>query len=524
MSKPKIDTKKRKLDQITESKHSDANKRLLLTKPTNVTALSISQQTGLSAFLVGVVIDICESTRSTLSSATLIDIVCYNNGIRVLNKEELERVRPLYEKKKLKQATEKKNKTSDSKKKTPGEGNEEEDEEEDEEDEEEEKKSKTSSLNAKKSQNDEILRKFIIEERMHELEKTKIKLAGSDNRYEKLDIEEQDRRMVKEFLGFAATDKGYAVYIYYTGPTNKGVNHCEMREPKNWTIVHKNHLLHFHKRFRGNLGEYLKHSAQNQYSSNDSECPNPLYDPRYIALKWLNSKEGKMHRQLILENKHLFRQEKDFVVTHYEKEGVKPALYYFDESKETKQEKTKEKEEAFDVKKDFKRQQKKGFLVDDEKRNIVTIEEFPPLCRIPIAKNIHFPLEDFLSVGKRLYAGKKMPEPPAYYNNDPLLLVKAAIIALNGDSFAKRTIALAHDEHDLILESDNIVPNLEYIMNNKRCCDLIKESTAEYIYALMATELASRDLIESSSSLSKKRKQKTSSFTLLDDKNTEDCV
>jgi hypothetical protein len=501
MSKTKNDTKKRKSDQITDSKPLDANKRVLLTKPSKTTALSISQQTGLSVFLLGVVVDICESNRATLSSTTLIDIVCYNNAVRVLNKEELDRVRPLFEKKKQKQATEKKNKT-----KTTA----------DTEDAEEEDEPKNSSPNAKKNQNDEILRKFIIEERMHELEKTKIKIAGADNKYEKLDVEEQDKRMVKEFLGFAATDRGYAVYVYYVGPTNKGVDHCEMRDPKNWAIVHKNHLLHFHKRFRGNLGEYLKHSAQNQYSSDDPECPNPLYDPRYIALKWLNSKEGKQHRQLILENKHLFRQDKDFVVSHYEKEGNKPALYYFDESKE-EEENTRQEKKSFDVNEDFKRQQKRGFFVEDEKRNVVTIEEFPPLCRIPIAKNIHFSLEDFLSVGKRLYAGKKMPEPPSYYNNDPLLLVKAAIISLNGDSFAKRTAALVHDEHNLILESDNIVPNLEYIMTNKRCRDFIKESTAEYVYALMATELASRDLIESSASLSKKQKRNPS-FTLLDDK------
>lgn len=535
MSKqPNAPSKKRKADDKAPKTDNGNTKRLLMAAKSGdvpVTALSISQQTGLSVFLLGVVVDICENNATTLSSAALLDIVCHNRQIAVLNREALDQARPLYEKKKTTKTAPKAAATTSNSIKISD--DEEEDEAEGAGDDDNEmdvvvvtppksapppskKTATTKPASPTKGQSDDLLRKFIIDTRMHALKKTKVLLAGTTGQYESIPVEEQDRMMVEEFVGHAKTDRNYAVYVYYTGPTDKGPGEAEMRNPKNWTIVHKNHLMHFHQRFRGNLKEYLRHTSHNQFSSADPRAPNPLYDPRYIALKWLATKEGKSQKDLILSNRHLFRPDKDFLVKHYQKNDAGSALYYFDEEKELAllnntnddartQAKLLPMPRPFDPDVDFKEQRARGFRVDEATVNHVTIMEYPPLCGLPIARHIEFTQEDFLTLGKRLYAGPKMAKPPGYYKLDPLLVYKANLYALNGDALAKRTSTTVQNDHDLILECDNEVPILEYMLNNKECCDAIRADQARYIYALMATELLTRDFVPP-----KKKKEKKS--------------
>jgi hypothetical protein len=75
---------------------------------------------------------------------------------------------------------------------------------------------------------------------------------------------------------------------------------------------------------------------------------------------------------------------------------------------------------------------------------------------------------------------------------DPMVMLRALIIATNHELQIRRTESLVADRHLQILEKDDIIPVLENMKNSPEAIEYIKSSQLELIYSLMATDLLSR--------------------------------
>ena len=406
--------------------------------------------TGLSSFMLGVAIDLLDKSGESLE---LIDIVYPNEDIRTLNKEVIDAFR------------------------------------------EESASSDETKPKKKKIYTDDEVRKLIVEKREKALASAGVRLAGS-TQYEKMDHKDKDMTLVSEFLGYAHTSHDYYVYVYYVGPdTNRSV---ELRNPRNWIPVNKTHLLHFHRRLR-NKKSYHTHTSNDQASFKKSGALNemPSYDPRSMMHEWL-TKDGKVHKPLLLKHKSAFG-EKDFLIKHYEEKEVEGALHYYDETApdrlviDLSMDVEGEKGSIFNAEADRLRQQMNGYRYNDKEICHVTIEEFPPLSRIPLPQEIDLTCEEFIGIAQHVHVSERNPRPPESYVCDPFVMTKAAMMALNLEMQVKRLPSLLGDEKLQILEGDNMTPILDFMANHKSCTDTIKQATLRSLYAFMAVELMTRE-------------------------------
>jgi hypothetical protein len=113
--------------------------------------------------------------------------------------------------------------------------------------------------------------------------------------------EKKDAMLMFDYVGWGVTKSGFVVFVYYTGPENKGANYHELFQASNCKIVPKNHLSHFHKQANSYYKSYLSHT---NYCHKQSKFikEHVRYDTRNFINKW----QGKEHHERIMANKHLF--------------------------------------------------------------------------------------------------------------------------------------------------------------------------------------------------------------------------
>lgn len=506
MSKTKASLK-RKSDSTQNSetktpKSVKKSKKELPTVPEEAPLLTVKElcaRTGLSDFMLGVVMDLLD--KSSGGSPTLIDFIVPNAEIRSLNKEVVEAHRTLCIEQKKKPS---KNGTTSRTTTTTIDADADEEQHE----------SDTPTINnKKKSYTDDEVRKFIVEQREKTLQNAGVRIAGS-TQHEKMDAAHKDMTLVSEFLCCAQTSRGYYVYAYYVGPeSNQAV---ELHNTRNWLLVHKTHLTHFHKRLR-DLKPFYTHTKYDQKSFAHPGALNdtPSYDPRFIMHKWL-AKEGHPHKALLQRHRPLFKLEKDFVTEHYNKEAEemvvvvetkpKSVLHYYDDTHADNNvlidltrrsmdvdEKKQSGALFFNAEQDRLRQQAHGYKLTDKELCHVTIEDFPPLSRVPLPASVTLSFEEFLSIAQRVHVNERQPQPPEFYVCDPLVMVKAALMALNFEAQIKRVAPLICDAKLQILEADNMKPILDYLASHQSCTEAVKDATFRSLLAFMAVELMTRE-------------------------------
>lgn len=443
---------------------------------------SLIKKLGLSEFITRVALDMITPTSE--SGLALIQTVCLNPKIHALNRYEIDIHRGEYNEKKRLPIKEEGDQDDD-------------DDDEQEENAEKRKKKKKAAIAT-----DDELRKFIVERHEKALAAKKVLIGGTCDQYEKLGALEKDAEMVKDFVGFAITNHHYCVYAYYVGPSHKGVNNAELHNPSNWLPVPKTHLIHFHRRIRADVKSYYTQTRYDQWSFPGQKYENPSYDPRFIAQKWLSSQEGKTLRPLLKQHASLFTTTTTTATTN-KKEQPAPSLHYYDAVKGepfAPRKPTKATTE-FNVEEDRLRQESLGFRLTDESLCHVDIDQFPDLSRIPLSRDITFSFEEYAMLAKHVFVendshhqqNAKASKSPDFYRWDPWTAVKAATMALNPEMVIKRTPALIGDKTIQILEADNIEPILEYFVENKECVEEVKDTTARLLYAMMATEIMTRE-------------------------------
>jgi hypothetical protein len=449
---------------------------------------SLIKKLGISEFIIRVALDLLIPVSK--SGLALIQSVCLNPRIHALNRYEIDTHRVEYNEKKR----------VPIKKEEGDEEEEEDDDEEDDDEGEEEKKQKTKKKMKMTIATDDDLRKHIVEKRDKALAAKKVLLGGTSDQYEKLGALDKDAAMVSEFVGFAITNHHYCVYAYYIGPSHKGINNAELHNPSNWMSVPKKHLVHFHRRIRNDVKSYYTQTRYDQWSFPGQKNENPSYDPRFIAQKWLSSQEGKALRDLLKEHASLF------VTKDACDKQAPPSLHYYDTIKGepfaprivptvTMMKKTT----AFNVEEDRLRQESIGYRLNDASLCHVDIDEFPDLSRIPLSRDITFSFEEYAMLAKHVFVENdsqknvKALKSPDFYRWDPWTAVKATAMALNPEMVIRRTPALIGDKNIQILEADNIEPILDHFVESKESAEEVKDTTARLLFAMMATEIMTRE-------------------------------
>lgn len=432
----------------------------------------LTKVTGLSESMLIVAMELLDSSNPL----TLIDIVCPNTEIRSLNTDEIDAHRDEFAQK---------------------------------------KHSKDKNEKKVKPQTDDEIRKFIVEKSEKALQSGGVRIAGS-NQYEKMDATHKDRTLVNEFLGYAQTSRGYFVYVYFVGPSSLITRATELRNPRNWLPVHKSHLSLFHRRYR-DTKPFHTHTKFDQ--CNFQEQIIPSYDPRYMMHRWLG-REGKVHKPLLRIHKSLFEKETDFLVKHYQEEMLPcptiSTLHYYDETKpdnltiDLSMDVEEEGVPRFNVAQDRLQQQAAGYCYRDTDLCHLTIEEIPGLSRFPLAKEIDLSIEEFLHIAHRVDVKERNPMPPDFYQTDPFIMVKAALMSLNIEMQIKRLPAILGDEKLQILEADNMKPILDYLGGDKACTEEIKAALFRCLLAFMATDMMTREEPDHINEIFEKRQGPTS--------------
>lgn len=318
----------------------------------------------------------------------------------------------------------------------------------------------------KRLSNDDVIKSVLLA-RERALKKQKVVLCGAESQTEQLPAREIDRRLAWEFCGVAQTAWGYSIFVYYTGPTTPAIDGSR---PEHWRPVHRTQLACFHRRVR-KIEHYVAHTQNEQRQGAGSESLPASYDPRFIVNKW--RKTAERHIETIVANIDLFRRD-DFLVSLVKRPAV-----------------VEEKEEGggpppFDVEADRLAQKARGYVVTNNKQLCtVTMRDYPELCRSPLCNDVQFSLDELVYLAKRLEGRHQW---------DPAVLMRAIVIGLNHESHIKRATARVCDRHGLILERNNVVPIVEFLLSNEEARRELQDAAAEYVRALLACDLVSRDV------------------------------
>jgi hypothetical protein len=130
-----------------------------------------------------------------------------------------------------------------------------------------------------------------------------------------LNHEQKDWQLVYEFTGWAQTNNGHFVYVYFVGKNGKSAQ--ELAKVENWEIVHKDHLSLFHTRIGiKDMKPLYKMGSLDVKETGDGRCHLSL-DVRFVANKWFNSTENERWKSLLKEKDGLssFKRGPDYIHT-----------------------------------------------------------------------------------------------------------------------------------------------------------------------------------------------------------------
>lgn len=114
---------------------------------------------------------------------------------------------------------------------------------------------------------------------------------------------ERDALMVHLFLGWAMTETGHVIYVYYRGPS--GRRPIDMAQLENWAPVPVDLLRFFHTRLGKDLSPLYRLNSSDVLESGDGHR-NPQLDVRYLAYKWAKKNETASSRHAIETHAFLF--------------------------------------------------------------------------------------------------------------------------------------------------------------------------------------------------------------------------
>ena len=320
----------------------------------------------------------------------------------------------------------------------------------------------------KKPPSEAKLRRQIVERREAELDK--------QCRQGLVSARDKDYTLLWEFVGWAQTSGGHFIYIYYVGP---GQRHApiDMRRPENWRPVDKNHLALFHRRLGKDVSRFYQYASTDVTTTADARTQLEL-DMRYVLYKWLNSKRGDESLPLLRLTRHLFNREPNHLVLQQqqqqpEKKRVvktlaptwQPPVFF----------------EGIDP-----------YEVKDEALHHVSASEYAALSEWPLPSTTRCEFSDFVDVSRRAVLNEQQPQPPSYYEHDPIALFDALCIACNPEMQARRTVSAVTGDHLQVVQNHNVTRVIDYLTTERSAVEAVQARGEEFVWAAMAVENATR--------------------------------
>jgi hypothetical protein len=294
---------------------------------------------------------------------------------------------------------------------------------------------------------------------------------------------ERDLAMVHEFTGWGLTSGGHWTYIYYRGPDK----HTTV--PDHWRILHKDLLPYFHTRFGKSLTPELTQMNALDFTFTEDGHNNLCMDARFIVNRWMKAKQNLPLLEMVKENIHLFAKGPDYLI-----KPIKREMKQEEVEEKPRLKKRRVKESVVLIKEELDDDLDDPFEVKDEALRYVTNDEFTKSSfKFSLDPSITFDFPRFQAISRTAFISTTNPKPPSFYEHDPVNLFDAVAIATNMESFARTTGAVISLGHQKIVENDNTSAVIDYFANNPRVTEEVKDKQQEYLFALLATENATRN-------------------------------
>lgn len=97
-------------------------------------------------------------------------------------------------------------------------------------------------------------------------------------------LAERDADMVRRFVGWAMTESGYVVYLYYHGPSSRSPQ--DFAQLHNWALVPVDLLRYFHTRLGKDCAKFQRMASSDLTESADG-ARNATLDVRYLVHRWV---------------------------------------------------------------------------------------------------------------------------------------------------------------------------------------------------------------------------------------------
>ncbi len=286
-----------------------------------------------------------------------------------------------------------------------------------------------------------------------------------------LSAEAKDAQLVHEFCGWAHTDGGHFVYVYYVGPVQRSPQ--DLATLAHWVPIDKHHLGLFHKRLGKNVARFYDAVDVTETEHGSDRL---AIDLRFVANKWLASQQGEKLMPLLRENGHLLARGEDYLAKrHQQQQQVPPTP--------KRKHATMATELAFDDGND-------PYEVRDPELRHMTDAEWDRMQEVALPETVRCDFTQFLDMSRR---AARRDVPPDEYERDPIHLIDALLIACNLQLHCLSTAALVTREHIQIVENDDRTRLIDSLSQDPACVSDIQARSLEFFCACMAVEHASRD-------------------------------
>ena len=208
--------------------------------------------------------------------------------------------------------------------------------------------------------------------------------------------------------------------------------------------------------------------------------------------RWMKARQNSPLLEMVKENIHLFAKGPDYLIK-LPARGSEEMIKEEEEEKGPRSKKRRVKEPAVVIREE-EEDEDDPYEVKDEELRYVTNDEFTKSSfKFSLDPSISFDFPRFQAISKTAFVSTTNPKPPSFYEHDPVNLFDAVAIATNMESFARTSGSVISLAHQKIVENDNTSAVIDYFAHNPRVTEEVKDKQQEYLFALLATENATRN-------------------------------
>ncbi len=326
-----------------------------------------------------------------------------------------------------------------------------------------------------KRPSDMALRKQLVQTREEEL--------GRDVKAGRLSAAQKDETLVREFLAWGQTQAGHFVYVYRCG--------LDTTRLDSWQLVDRTHLGLFHRRLNKDaLQQMLLLDKASTPLLSDQQTLG--VDMRHVVNHWLASAAGQTHKQALHDFAVHWQPCADYLLTQHQ-QPLAPLAHpptTATERKTVKRERTTSQPQA--SRSDAPTAG--GELPWDATTHYVGAQEYAQLQTHPLGNLGPLAFQDFIDMSQRGFLGADAQPEPSYFEHDPLVAVRALLLALQPEALGRQTLTEVCERELRVVRNGSVTALLDQLLQSATACDALQDGGAQWLWASMMCENLSCEL------------------------------